>query len=57
MSQPTVFIGSSSEGLEVAKAIGEGLECCADITIWDEDVFEFGRGFLEELDLLQKSVS
>ncbi|HEX8688557.1 MAG TPA: nucleotide-binding protein, partial [Pyrinomonadaceae bacterium] len=45
----SVFIGSSSEGLEVARAIGEGLECCADPIIWDEDVFEFGRGYLEEL--------
>jgi hypothetical protein len=49
MQQPTVFIGSSSEGLEVAKAIGEGLECCSDPTVWNEDVFDFGRGFLEEL--------
>ena len=49
MSQASVFIGSSSEGREVARAIGEGLECCADTVMWDEDVFEFGRGYLEEL--------
>lgn len=46
---PTVFIGSSSEALDVAKAIGDALECCAEPTVWDEDVFEFGRGYLEEL--------
>ena len=49
MSKASVFIGSSSEGLEVARAIGEGLECCAEPILWDEDVFEFGRGYLEEL--------
>jgi len=49
MSRASVFIGSSSEGREVARAIGEGLECCADTVMWDEDVFEFGRGYLEEL--------
>jgi hypothetical protein len=49
MSRASVFIGSSSEGREVARAIGEGLECCADTIMWDEDVFEFGRGYLEEL--------
>jgi hypothetical protein len=49
MAQASVFIGSSSEGREVARAIGEGLECCADTIMWDEDVFEFGRGYLEEL--------
>jgi hypothetical protein len=49
MEQATVFIGSSSEGLAIARAIGEGLECCSDPTVWDEDVFEFGRGYLEEL--------
>lgn len=49
MGQASVFIGSSSEALEVARAISEGLECCADPVIWDEDVFEFGRGYLEEL--------
>lgn len=49
MSRASVFIGSSTEGWEVAKAIGEGLECCADTTIWSEDVFESGRGYLEEL--------
>jgi Predicted nucleotide-binding protein containing TIR-like domain len=49
MGLPTVFIGSSSEALDVAKAIGDALECCAEPTVWDEDVFEFGRGYLEEL--------
>lgn len=49
MGKASVFIGSSSEGLEVARAISEGLECCAEPIIWDEDVFEFGRGYLEEL--------
>jgi hypothetical protein len=49
MSRASVFIGSSSEGEEVARAIAEGLECCADTTMWSEDVFEFGRGYLEEL--------
>jgi hypothetical protein len=49
MAKVSVFVGSSSEGLEVARAISDGIECCAEPVIWDEDVFEFGRSYLEEL--------
>ncbi|HJQ31808.1 MAG TPA: nucleotide-binding protein [Pyrinomonadaceae bacterium] len=49
MGKASVFIGSSKEGLDVARAIGDGIECCADPIIWDEGVFEFGRSYLEEL--------
>lgn len=48
-SKPSVFIGSSSEGLEIARAIGEEIKSFADATIWNEDVFDYGRGYLEEL--------
>jgi hypothetical protein len=48
-SKPTVFIGSSSEGLEIAQAIGEDIKSYADATIWNENVFDYGRGYLEEL--------
>lgn len=48
-SKPTVFIGSSSEGLEIARAIGEEIKSYDEATIWNEDVFDYGRGYLEEL--------
>lgn len=53
--QPTVFIGSSKEGLEVARAIRNQLNEIAEVTIWNESgVFQLGHGYLESLvDALQ----
>lgn len=48
-TKPTVFIGSSTEGLEIAQAIGEEIKSYADTVIWNENVFDYGRGYLEEL--------
>jgi Predicted nucleotide-binding protein containing TIR-like domain len=48
--KPTVFIGSSKEGIEVARAIRTQLDEVAEITIWNEGgVFQLGHGYLEAL--------
>lgn len=48
-SRPSIFIGSSSEGLEIAQALQECLERTADSEIWDQGTFIVGKGFLESL--------
>jgi predicted nucleotide-binding protein len=49
MIRPSVFIGSSSEGLEVARSVREQLKPDVEITIWHEGVFGLGQGTLEAL--------
>lgn len=44
-----VFIGSSSEGLAVAKAVQRELSAAADVTVWTQGVFQPGFGYLESL--------
>ena len=48
-SRPFVFVGSSTEGLPVAKALQAGLADCADITLWTQGIFEPSYGYLESL--------
>src|SRR5436190_22238957 len=47
--KPTAFIGSSSEGLDVARVICEHLEHDAEFTMWNEDFFKTGSTFIETL--------
>lgn len=47
--KPSIFVGSSSEGLEVARAIEFQLQNDAEITIWNAGFFDLGQGYLETL--------
>jgi hypothetical protein len=49
MPTPRLFIGSSKENLEVARVLKEGLLECAEIKLWNENVFDLNQGFLETL--------
>src|SRR4051812_1275703 len=52
--KPYIFIGSSSEGLQVARAIQQNLDRDADVVIWDQGAFQPGDNYLESL---QKQMS
>jgi predicted nucleotide-binding protein len=45
----SVFVGSSSEGLEFARAVRALLEPDAEVTLWNEGVFELGQTSIESL--------
>lgn len=45
----TVFIGSSSEGMEIAEALQANLEGSCDCEIWNQGLFGLGQGTLETL--------
>ena len=48
--KPTVFVGSSSEGLPVAREVKHHLQRDAKVTVWDEEgVFKLSKGTLESL--------
>jgi CAP12/Pycsar effector protein, TIR domain len=47
--QPHIFIGSSSEGLDLAKEIKPHLTSIGIVDVWDKDVFTLGTGTLEAL--------
>jgi hypothetical protein len=49
MIKPAVFVGSSSEGLEFARATRALLTTDAEITLWNEDFFRLGKTFIETL--------
>ena len=49
MTKPKVFIGSSSEGLDVARSLKHELSDVAKITLWNEGVFALSRSYLESL--------
>lgn len=49
MTKPAVFVGSSSEGLEFARAARGLLTTDAEITLWNEDFFQLGKTFIETL--------
>ncbi|MFZ4470120.1 MAG: TIR domain-containing protein [Pirellula sp.] len=47
--RPSVFIGSSSEGLAVARAIQVNLDYACEVVIWSQGVFGLGGGTLDAL--------
>jgi predicted nucleotide-binding protein len=49
MAKPSIFIGSSSEGLKAAQALEFQLHQEAEVTIWNEGFFGLGGGTLETL--------
>jgi predicted nucleotide-binding protein len=49
MAKPSVFIGSSSEGLEFARAVRVLLTQDAEVTVWNEGLFRPGSTFIETL--------
>lgn len=49
MSKPRVFIGSSVEGLQIAYAVQQNLLHQAEVTVWDQGIFELSRTTIESL--------
>lgn len=47
--KPRVFIGSSVEGLNIAYAVQQNLLHEAEVTVWDQGVFELSRTSIESL--------
>jgi hypothetical protein len=47
--KPRIFVGSSSEGLDVARAIQHQLADAAEVVLWNEGVFSLSHGYLETL--------
>ena len=49
MAKPALFIGSSSEGLDFARAVRSLLVHDAEVTLWNEGFFLIGNTFIESL--------
>jgi Predicted nucleotide-binding protein containing TIR-like domain len=49
MGRPSLFIGSSTKGLKIAKALQENLETDLDVEIWNQGAFALGDFNLESL--------
>lgn len=49
MTKPTVFVGSSREGLEIARAVQFQLKEDALVSVWNEGAFGLNSGTLESL--------
>ncbi|GAB3639308.1 hypothetical protein GCM10027422_48990 [Hymenobacter arcticus] len=48
-NRKSIFIGSSSEGLAVAKAVKSNFDHTADVDIWTENIFSVNRSTLDSL--------
>src|SRR5258708_3685614 len=48
-SRPKLFVGSSSETIDVARAVQYNLRRDAVVSIWDQDVFQVSRTAIESL--------
>jgi Predicted nucleotide-binding protein containing TIR-like domain len=47
--KPTLFIGSSSESLDIAYAAQKNLEDVAEVVVWTQGIFELTKSYLESL--------
>lgn len=47
--RPSVFVGSSSEGLSIAEAIQSNLDLDCDVVVWHQGIFDVGGGALAAL--------
>lgn len=47
--KPTLFIGSSVEGFPIAYAAQQNLHHAAEVTVWDQGVFQLSQSSLESL--------
>jgi hypoxanthine phosphoribosyltransferase len=47
--RPRLFIGSSTEGLAVAKALQVNLDRCAEVSVWTNNIFELSQTTLASL--------
>lgn len=48
-ARPSVFIGSSSEGLDFARGVRASLDGDAEVTLWKDGIFELGLTSVENL--------
>lgn len=48
-TRPSLFVGSSAEGLRIAKALQVLLDHACEVTIWSQGVFGLSQGSLESL--------
>ena len=49
MQKPTIFVGSSTEGLDFARAVRTLLRDTAELTLWNEGFFRVGHVFIDTL--------
>jgi predicted nucleotide-binding protein with TIR-like domain len=52
---PSVFVGSSVEGIGIAKAIQRGLRYAADVDLWDQATFDLSNVTIESLEERSRS--
>jgi hypothetical protein len=48
-TRPALFVGSSTEGLDLARAVRSLLTEDAEVTLWNEGLFAIGNTFIESL--------